>query len=497
MFHILSNRDQRYLLILETLFNSHSQTLGHLAKLTETSKRNLQNDITTINEFIDPMYIATSLKEGCTLIYPDTISIDYLYQCILKNSLEFSLFEAVFFEKKERLEDYADYLFISVSTLKRMIQKINKAIAHLNFQITTGPVQLVGNESLITSTMIMYFLERYRFDKLPFSRIQMKTLDTLISSVIRKQEKFYNFPDLLLVKLILLVAIVRLQHHHLGKLDLTIPEEFDISFANNFFLRQAFKSIFRIELDKQTLIRLFYPFITGKFAFDYDHLMSLAQDNPETLRAVTLMDDFLQSLSQEFQLPLANKEQLLLELFNVYHLNVGESYLLYNKKKVFLDNFLENAPQVTDFLARSIQKASNLDKNFEAHEIEQLAYIFITHWDGFAKSINKLKQRFSIGVFMDSDFEHSEFIAATLNDRFKDELEFQVIQAATVTEFLAEANNFVFVITNMSDFPSKSVPLLCIQLYPSSKDFQRIADFYSTITYLSHDNGAFRNIQTV
>ncbi|MGO2265987.1 MAG: helix-turn-helix domain-containing protein [Vagococcus salmoninarum] len=484
MIDLLSKADQRYLIILETLWQQRSQTLALLAEKTGFSKRNTQNDIITINSFISPLKIITSTKDGYSLFIPDTFSIDFIYSCILKNSVEFSFLEAVFFENCSRLEDYAETLFVSVSTLKRMIHAMNESLSKYNIRITTSPIQLIGDEKVISSTIFMLFSEKYDFDELPFSTIQQTTLTKLIDLVLKKDSHFYTFSDIHMLKTICLIAIIRIQNKHIQNYSEKLLDDYDVSFINNFFIHHAFKSIFRIELNNQTLIRLLYPFISGTFAFDTDHLQKIAKKSDHNQKVVNHLDNFLESISREFKLPLVNKDQLILELFNVYHFNYSEPYLIYNKKKAFLSTFLENAPYTSELIYKGIQRASSLQDEFKSYELEELTYIFITHWKGFAHVIKSLEPQFSVGIFLNSDLEHAYFLKTMLNSIFYNELNFHVINGTNLEVVYKQTHEYSMVITNVSHFKSKNTPHICIGMYPTANDIQKIAAEYARLSSL-------------
>lgn len=482
MRNILSTRDQRYLTILESLFNNDSLTLTELATITKSSTRNLQNDLKTISLLIDPMTITTSLREGCFLTYPDNMNIDYLYRIILKNSLEFNLLELIFFEKHERLEDYADSLFVSLSTLKRMIKHINKTTKKAGFYINTTPLILTGDERALSSMLFNYFNEAYLVTELPFPKIQLEALNKIIDYVMRKNAGYLNFPDIVMLKVSTLISLVRLKNNHYSKTVDTIPQILDTSILNNVMIKQIIRSVFKIELTPATLQRLFYQFANGRFAHNYKHLEDLGANNPKVSIAIANIKQFLTTISKDLEIPLENKEELTLVLFNVNNMIIGESYILYNKKLIFIENFIQNTPYIADFIYQGLNKAAYLIRDFKQYELEELTYIFITHWKGFADKILTLKPRYSVGIFMDSDIEHSEFIATILTNLFKEDFSFHVMSSLSFSDALKDATAFDFFVTNISGLPQGSVPGITISLYPTPNDLKKIALAYTNLS---------------
>ena len=78
-------------------------------------------------------------------------------------------------------------LFISVSTLKRAIIRINKQLERYDFKIVTGPIQLIGHEATITNTFGNFFTEKYINFDYPFIETQLGLLDNIIHRILDSQ----------------------------------------------------------------------------------------------------------------------------------------------------------------------------------------------------------------------------------------------------------------------------------------------------------------------
>lgn len=481
MIHILSSRDQRYLHILISLYQNRTQTLFELAKKSNSSKRNVQIDIKSLNTFINPLFIATNSKEGCVLIIPDDISIDYIYSLILSNSFEYSLLETIFFEKYRRLEDYAEHLYTSVSTLKRSIGKINKRLDNLDIQIKTAPIQLTGNETNICNLMINFFSEKYRFDEIPFSKIQVRVFDQVFMYLNRKKIQANNFSDRQRLKRYFFVLITRIKNGHIAITETDISDDYNLKLLDNPLLKSMFKSVFKIPLNKQTIIQLTQFFIKSNFAVDYQHLLSLMQQNTTDKETVQKLDKFLISISTEFNIPLKNKEQLIFELFNVKQLTIGNSFLLHDTRKEFLEVFISESSYASDIVYSGIEKSTLLLDSFPVMDPSLICYIFITHWEGFSNFLHTLQPVCFVGLFFDSDTEHAQFLSKSLEAKFNGVIHFEVLKAVTLKEAIIESADYSFIVTNISQLPIKNIPCISINMFPNANDIKKITDAYSKI----------------
>lgn len=486
MRSLLSKIEQRHLLILESLFNSESLTLAQLSTITKTSKRNIQHDIQIINSYISPMEIFASLKEGYSLSQPSNYSIDFIYRCTLKESLEYRLIEMIFFEKHKNLEDYANSLYISLSTLKRTIKKINQESNNLGFKISTGPIKLIGNEKKICSFMITFFSEAYEDENYPFPKIQIKTLTKIINLIVSNNRLEINYPDMYMLKVIIMVSIIRLQNDHHVKQGPLHLEPFHLSIINNFFIKRLFKTVFKFQLTEEVLYRLLYPFINKNFAPNYDSLLELTKESPIVNKKFKTIKTFLKDLGTIFDITLENRQLLTLDLYNTSQMIIRENYIIYNKKEIFIEKFTQGNHHISDIIYSSIQKALSLEKGLKQFELEELTYILITHWPNFATKIQNLKPIYSVGVFMDSDIEHTQFIASTLNNKYANDIEFTVLYSKTIDQFLEDSKKFEFIVTNISGLNNNITTFICIEFFPSLKDYTKISLFLSKLQKTSN-----------
>lgn len=110
-------------------------------------------------------------------------------------------------------------------------------------------------------------------------------------------------------------------------------------------------------------------------------------------------------------------------------------------------------------------------------------YILITQWSGFAEKIKVLKPTHTVGLFMDSDVEHTEFVASILNQRFYSKLRFTVLRSVSIPKMLKEAKNFDVVVTNISDLTNGKTTFISIGIFPTVKDYNKLELIYDTLSY--------------
>ncbi len=482
MEHILSKQSQRFLTTLEHLYYNNYSSYENLANLSHVSIKTIQEDINKINDFIEPLSIQEYSQSEVHLKKQDNISCDFIYSCILSNSLEFSVLELVFFEQEDRLEDYADALFISLSTLKRIISKINARLKKKGIQISTNPIQLVGNEGVICLTMANFFKEKYLTDNYPFSKVQYKVFDQLVHYALSDYKEFLNYPDMDKLKLYSFIAIIRLQNGHSNDITAyrrTLNKEFDFPFLSNFIFKQTFKSVFHIELTKENIISFAYPFLNDNFAFNYQEMLKIANKNQKKREEFENLVFLLNDISESLMIPLEKekKEKLLLDLFNVRLLMIGKTYLLYNAKRNFIINLAGDYPIIYQFVEEKII-ANERFKNYSESEKEEIIYILLTHWQELFFAIQDKQPLFKAGLCMTSDIEHTQLLADMLNRKFYRRFDFQPIAFTSFKDAYKQFDNYDVIITNVSNLSNKKKPVVSIDLYPSFNDYAKIYTMY-------------------
>lgn len=482
MKHILSKQSQRFLTTLEHLYYNNYSSYENLAHLSQVSIKTIQDDINKINDFIEPLEIQEYSQYEVHLKKQDNISCDYIYSCILSNSLEFSTLELIFFEQEDRLEDYADALFISLSTLKRIISKINARIKKNGIQISTNPIQLIGNESVICLTMANFFKEKYLTENYPFSKVQYKVFDQLVHYALSNYKEFLNYPDMNKLKLYSFISIIRLQNGHYFNTEnyhRALEKEFDFPFLNNYLFKQTFKSVFHIELSKENIIDFAYPFLNDNFAFNYQEILRIANKNQQKKEEFDNLVILIDDISNSLDLPIetTKKEKLLLDLYNVRLMMIGKTYLLYNSKRNFLINLASDYPIIYQFVDEKIIKNKRF-KNYSESEKEEIIYILLTHWSELFFAIQDKQPLYKAGLCMTSDIEHTKLIADMLNRKFYRRFDFQPIAFTSFKEAYKQFDNYDVIITNVSNLKEKKKPVVSIDLYPSFNDYAKIYTLY-------------------
>ena len=478
---ILSKQSIRYLKTLEYLYYNNDSSFEKLAQISDVSLQTIHEDINKINDFIEPLHIESYSQYECRLNHQYEISIDFIYSCILRNSIEFRFLEKVFFERHDRLEDYADSLFISLSTLKRILNKINKQTKKYGFHIATNPIGIVGDEGLIRNMFVNYFREKYLERNYNFSDIERKVFEQMLMSYVEPRPSFKNYPDIETIRVTLFVSLIRLQNGHKYEAHLIdeIKHRYNYPMLRNPLFQQAVKSLFQFELNRENVVDLAYPIVSENFALDQKELLEFCSKSPKLDNEYHHMKALLTSISEVVgeELPPEKFDSLLLELMNTRLSTIGETYLIYNFKHNFLMNLKNDFPLVYEFLYQHII-GDDFFSQYEEHEIDVLIYALLTHWESLLYKIQFSYPKFTVGMFMNSDEEHTHFLANILNRKHYSRFTFEPISFLTHEEGVQQFGNYDLILSNISQPKNETYRIVSVDLYPSKNGFQKLYNMY-------------------
>jgi hypothetical protein len=137
MLALLDETDQRRIGILETLMQQTQWiTIGELAQRVGASERTIHSDLVFIkNEWGEKLQLDVSLKNGVQLGCRSAAMLHDIQIDIFKSAVAPRFLRDLFFFSDQNIEFYTRKLFISKSTLVRLIPKVNACLSAVNVTI--------------------------------------------------------------------------------------------------------------------------------------------------------------------------------------------------------------------------------------------------------------------------------------------------------------------------------------------------------------------------
>lgn len=489
MKNCLSKQHLRHLKIINLLYDNKNMTLDKISFTLGFNSRTLRKDIEQINDYAAPIEILSS-KNGFYTYIPMNYNINYLYAAILHDSTEFSLIEEIFFNENHSIDSLSEKLFISSSTLRRTISYLNKTLKKKKIKISSQPLLLTGDESEICNLIIHVMEEKYGISNIPFPKIQIGALDKILTWVAKGNGQQMDFCELNRLRLWIMIILTRVRNGHIQSKDAKFPEGVDTSLLKNKVLTGLFKSVFKIELTEAVAYSLFGVFIHTKFAFNYEHLEELIASDNAVKISVEKNQQLLDTLSNKLEIPIENKEHILINIYNTIVLSSNlssENYILYNSHQSLVHRITNQHPYFTDILNETLKKIFG-SSGYNKNRRDTLTYMLLTHWRKLAIHLQQGTPTVNVGILLDTDIEHMELIKDELYVQFDNKFSISITEEFTLSAFKKKASMYDIVITNIPGLSFKNdTMVVCISMFPTPLDIKNLQNCYEKLTSTSEN----------
>ncbi len=469
--NLLSKSQNRQLQLLEYLSKYESVSQKMILEDLEYNEKTLITDIHTINDCISPLSVHNQPYLGIRLIIPANYNFDYIYNCFLSSSNEYALIETIFFDETHSLSSLSDRLYLSISTVRRLILKINTELEHSEMTVSSQPLSLVGNEKKIYGFMTSYFLERFSPTDPFFESPPFDCIEKIIRTLAKNNDVPLDYPDLNRAKVNIYTVLTRLKNGNFPTNALDIPPRFDLSITNDSSMVHSFATHFNLPLNKKILSYMFPFLLIQNYALNFSILQSLASQNPKINHKLSIIEHMLILLSDEFNLPLENKEEVILQMYNATLQLFSNSFILNNRNKIFVDSITRYNRPFLLILNRELAKLFK-KKAMKESDMYALAYCLTTHWPQLSVKLQSLQKKPRIGLFFYTDTEHTKYIKDEVMYYFRDKLTVDLMPEMSLMEFKHNAYNYDIVITNIYGLELENVRIISFPFVPSIQDYK-------------------------
>lgn len=137
-----------------------------------------------------------------------------------------------------------------------------------------------------------------------------------------------------------MVNIIRLKNNHFRMITETdsFPSNIDLNILENKSFCQLFKNTFHLDFNKENVHQLFYIFFNNKYAFTYEQFENMIKNKLNNAWIVVpRIINLLENLSSKLNIPIENKQKIILEIYNLQNMFFVTSFSLYNKR-IFFQN---------------------------------------------------------------------------------------------------------------------------------------------------------------
>lgn len=489
MWDLVPSKEIRKFKIIDTLYHANDWvTIGNLATITSSSERSIKYDLEELKDSVDDINgkIITASK-GVMIHLPSNIGLDYFERSVYKNNAAFTLLEYIFFNENILDKEMEKLLFISPSSLNRLITRIKEALKNYGITLTTNPIKINGDERLVRSFYSAYFNERYTIDEWPFPNINQDLLDILQKKLHNYLGSSSNVVDYQFLRVQVAVSISREMRGY----PTILP--YSVYFENREGLyKEALNEMSHINQDfnlspmetqsylNQLANWKFYfsaTFINGTTP-EYESI----QTNMNEIRGV------IERLSALFNLPTFDNIHLIYQLNNTivnYELfslkNVGSDYLLFNPRDYFLNQrFKEEYPLFYSLAQQNLLDiCKKRDIILNRGQLKYLTYILLSKWENLISDMYYNFNRSKLLVFSHYNLVHAANLSKELSSELNRSVSIEVFSEPTFKQEALKNYEFDILLSTCTmaiDIEQPVIYLKRINNYLDIQYFKEIID---------------------
>lgn len=499
MRRLLKNNELRRLELVELLSNSPSWvTIEEIAKALNCSPRVIKDDIVILRDYSDSVNIESSYQ-GIRLNYDTQHTIKTFYRQVLDNSTAFKVLELIFFNDGITSDEIQDALYISHSSLYRLLKIIEEPLQSLyNISVDSRHCRLIGEEEAIRFFYNVYFIERYAYTEWPFTTIDEKALTTFLKTVLNYIDLNVGHANFINFKFLTAVSLSRLRNNH--RIDLTLEQtNLHELLIHPFEMTPEFYDTIKqlnIHITEDILLQLFTLYIRQDFSLTYEGFLAKSQHNHEMKTSLEALDQLLVDLSSTYNIPLINKEEMILTVLNTTY-NEGylphTAYILYNPNEELMAEIEKFSPEFMLDLTNKVKNYRQLiSKPVGNFTIEHLVYQICVKWKHLLIELNNRWSTIRALIVSDLCDGRLELVKDLLELNFGQRLELEVYEGTDLSnEFLSSLDKDLIISTS----PLPTVTHLPVVYFNGDTTRRELKFFLKMINKIAEEKHATKIIK--
>ena len=429
MLNILSKKMKRQLLLLELLFEGETYRFQDLESQLKCSSKTLRNDLMDIDSYAKEINIHTDRENGIFAEIAPHVTEEYIYRIIMNESIEYQFLEAIVLNKYTNYLEVTEQLFISESTLRRMVKRINLSLEQYHLRIR-GLIRLTGNTQLIEKLTIQLLLEKYVCLEEAFNEeICQKSRQLYLKYITNNQ----------------LQDIIRKLEHR----------------KHNQLLFYIAMKIYQVKNEKQFIEK------------EQNNLLCLESNEKQNTSLWLSLEEDQDLIKYIFEQPFVCS---LLDIQNNSDDYQQKPYL--TKMVEILLDYLEIKYQIKceerQEICYKIINDGDYMKNDEF--TRKLVALLLVYWHDLLKKIETSKQ--IRALIVTNSEQYASYIIAKLELYLGGRYRFVASKTPVVTDQMLHKENYDCIVSNTMLNRQFNIPIFGISIYPKSREIQNLIFFY-------------------
>ncbi|OTO22235.1 hypothetical protein A5816_002907 [Enterococcus sp. 3G1_DIV0629] len=272
--HLYGKNIKKKITLINILYNKHDWvTTNELAKQAKLDRKTVLKYVTELEKDIElfdhsKIYISFSKGRGTILNADNPLIIQEFILWLIKENIAIKIVHTLFFESSLNITTWSYENYVSVSTVRRTINELNKNFKPLNINITSkkSTYYISGEEKDIRYMFYAFFWNTYKGIHWPFKNISKNKLNDLLKDISSVYSTSFSIQGEEQLRFFMAVNITRyFQNHHI------CLEQFNsnykiinLNIMNNSKINNIIKKHFLIS-DSEIHFLLFYFQTNGSF----------------------------------------------------------------------------------------------------------------------------------------------------------------------------------------------------------------------------------------
>lgn len=472
--NLLDTSSARRLQLLELLVAEDEWwTIEELSHKLRCSIGTIRADIQYYNSLLNgDAYIETSKQHGIKLTTVDSFQMESVYHKVMEGCLNFQIINKLFELDIPSIEDLAELLYTSASSILRSLKQINVFLEEYELTIQAKPVKIRGTEKQIRYFYNVFLWDYYSasFDEFHhhFLNIAQTYIEMLPKNVVTP-----TFSEIAQGKIALwlVICLERIEQGYFIDHEYEVFP-FKLSKKEPLFDALQKELTFTIPLEDQNFMSYLYQNKDGPLDDAY------LTENPRVVSLYQDISAFIETLKNQTGYTLENQSCFITNLIRHYFyrsLFKGPGYILIDRAERngqdLERNFEKFAKAVREILATS--PANNWIEKMRENE-NDLIFTLITFWTGLTQQVAQEKEKVQVVVISQHGLQHELFLSDLLKVQFSLEL-----KCYTLSEQKHLGENIQLVLTDcqidlMKQWIDPAVKVLSIESVPSSRNWKKI-----------------------
>lgn len=480
MRELLKANVRRRLELIEQLMASKDWSrFSDLANTLNSSVRILKEDVAYLRQSYLSITIESS-QLGIRLNQESSSSIKDVYRYVLKQTLAFQLLEVLFFDETLSLEDLANKLYSSPSTIYRTINQLNDYfIEHYDCYIETSPCRFVGNETNIRLYYKAYFSESSTLMEWPFKDIDESTInkafDIILSFVPHDLDMDFAYYEQ--IKPVVMVNLIRYKNGHYIETSQDKSDVFKrIVHVFKFFIPST-KLKKLPDINDHYIYQVFSPYIRKGPAYNIKQLNKMKAKNNEVGDALRYLEFSLINLASNLNISI----NIDLILFGVYNTSFGEneiptaSFILHDHIGIFLQKVRQFSPAILQQFHEFIEGfRQRLGKKADINKTNLLVYTLFNYWDNLFSDLHKKNNQITVTLLSQHHHTHAKVIQNLFEFTLSSDVSISIYDQPAISVDRLNDLDTDLIISNFRLLDGVNKESLIIQDFPSPQDLSLI-----------------------